>query len=171
MEIIIHRVNKIKKLKKIPTTYGVEIDIRSLKSKLILSHDPQKSGDTLDSFLNNYKHGTLILNIKEAGIEDQVIKKVKNAKIKSYFLLDVEFPYIFKSIKKKEKNLAIRFSEYEPIQIAQLMSGKFKWLWIDTVTKLPVNKRNIKILKKYKTCIVCPERWGRPQQIKAYKKK
>ena len=36
MEIIIHRVNKIKKLKKIPTTYGVEIDIRSLKSKLIL---------------------------------------------------------------------------------------------------------------------------------------
>ena len=41
MEIIIHRVNKIKKLKKIPTTYGVEIDIRSFKSKLILSHDPQ----------------------------------------------------------------------------------------------------------------------------------
>ena len=62
-----------------------------MKSKLILSHDPQKSGDTLDSFLNNYKHGTLILNIKEAGIEDQVIKKVKNAKLNP-ILLDVSFP-------------------------------------------------------------------------------
>ena len=33
-------------------------------------------------------------------------------------------------------------------------SNKFKnklnWIWIDTVTELPINKKNIKILKKYK---------------------
>ena len=171
MEIIVHRINKIKDLKKIPTNFGIEIDIRSHKSKLILNHEPYKSGDGLDSFLNNYKHGTLILNIKEAGIEDDVIKKVKKKKIKSFFLLDVEFPYIFRSIKKKQKNIAIRFSEKETIDNAKYFINRFNWVWIDTLTKLPLNPKNIKVLKRFKTCLVCPERWGRPHDIKVYKKK
>ena len=171
MEIIIHRVNNIKILKKIPNIFGAEIDLRVYKSKIILNHEPFKSGDTLDNFLKHYKHGTLILNIKEDGIEDAVIKKVKKAKIKSYFLLDVEFPYIFKCLKKKQKNIAIRFSENETIQTAKIFKNRFKWLWIDTVTKLPLNKKNIKIVKNFKSCLVCPERWGRPNQIENYKKK
>jgi len=171
MEIIIHRVNTIKKLKKIPNIFGAEIDLRAYKSEIILNHEPFKSGDTLDNFLKNYNHGTLILNIKEDGIEDKVIKKVKKAKIKSYFLLDVEFPYIFKSLKNRQKNIAIRFSENETIQTAKIFKNKFKWLWIDTVTKLPLNKKNIKIIKSFKSCLVCPERWGRPNQIENYKKK
>ena len=171
MEIIVHRINNIKQLKKIPTNFGTEIDIRSHKSKLILNHEPYKSGNSLDSFLNNYKHGTLILNIKEAGIEEDVINKVKKKKIKSFFLLDVEFPYIFKSIKQKQTNIAIRFSEKESIDNAKYLVDKFKWVWIDTLTKLPLNQKNIKVLKKFKTCLVCPERWGRPKDIEIYKKK
>ena len=75
MEIIIHRINSIKKLKMIPNNFGVEIDLRVHRSKIILNHEPFKSGDTLDNFLKHYNHGTLILNIKELGIEDEVIKK------------------------------------------------------------------------------------------------
>ena len=171
MEIIVHRVNSINKLRKIPKTFGAEIDLRVYRSKIILNHEPFKSGDTLDNFLKNYNHGTLILNIKEDGIEDEVIKKVNQAKIKSFFLLDVEFPYIFKSLKNNQKNIAIRFSEKEPIEISKLLEKKFKWLWIDTVTKLPVNKKNLRVIKKFKSCIVCPERWGRPYEINKYKKK
>jgi|TARA_B100001971_G_C18238524_1_gene569080 hypothetical protein len=171
MEIIIHRVNSIKKLKKIPKYFGVEIDIRSFGSKLILNHDPHKSGDNLENFLKQYNHGTLILNIKEDGIENEVLMKVKKAKIKSFFLLDVEFPYIFKCLKKRQRNIAIRFSENETIETAKLMVKKFKWLWIDTLTKLPITKKNIKIINKYKSCLVCPERWGRAHQIDIYKKK
>ena len=37
MEIIIHRVNSIEKLKLIPMEYGTEIDIRAYGSELILS--------------------------------------------------------------------------------------------------------------------------------------
>ena len=171
MEIIIHRVNSIKKLKKISKYFGVEVDIRSFGSKLILNHDPHKRGDNLENFLKQYNHGTLILNIKEDGIENEVLMKVKKAKIKSFFLLDVEFPYIFKCLKKRERNIAIRFSENETIETAKLMVKKFKWLWIDTVTKLPITKKNIKIINKYKSCLVCPERWGRAHQIDIYKKK
>lgn len=171
MEIIVHRVNSIENLKKIPKQFGAEIDLRAYQSKIILNHEPFKSGDTLDNFLKYYNHGTLILNIKEDGIEDEVIKKVKYAKIKSYFLLDVEFPYIFKSIKNKQKNIAIRFSEKETIETAKLFQKNFRWLWIDTITKLPLNKKNLNIIKKYKSCLVCPERWGRPLEIINFKRK
>ena len=74
-------------------------------------------------------------------------------------------------MKSKQKNIAIRFSENETIETAKLFKKKFKWLWIDTVTKLPLNKKNIIIINEFKSCLVCPERWGRPNQIKNYKKK
>ena len=65
MEIIIHRVNKIKDLKKISSNFGVEIDIRANGSNLILNHEPFKPGDKLKSYLENYKHKTLVLNLKD----------------------------------------------------------------------------------------------------------
>ena len=55
MEIIIHRVNTIKKLKSISNNFGTEIDIRSSSSKLILSHDPFAKGDSLENYLSEYK--------------------------------------------------------------------------------------------------------------------
>ena len=90
MEIIIHRINTVKKLELIPLKYGTEIDVRSYNNKLILAHDPFKKGDNLNVYLKNYNHGTLIVNIKEAGIEYLVVKQLKKFKIKNYFLLDVE---------------------------------------------------------------------------------
>ena len=58
MEIIIHRVNKIKDLNKISENFGAEIDIRTSGSNLILSHDPFVKGDTLENYLENYNHKT-----------------------------------------------------------------------------------------------------------------
>ena len=72
MEIIIHRVNKIKDLKKISPNFGVEIDIRTYGSNLILNHEPFANGDNLKDYLENYKHKTLVLNLKEAGIEKSI---------------------------------------------------------------------------------------------------
>ena len=42
MEIIVHRINYIKDLINLPTDYGVEVDLRSQGSKLILNHEPFK---------------------------------------------------------------------------------------------------------------------------------
>ena len=39
MKIILHRINNINVLNKIPARYGVEIDIRAYKDKLILNHE------------------------------------------------------------------------------------------------------------------------------------
>ena len=171
MEFIIHRINKINELKKIPKNYGTEIDIRCKGSKLILNHEPHENGDRLENYLENYNHKTLVLNIKEAGIENSILKIVKSYSIKSYFLLDVEMPYMYSATKKGQKNIAVRFSEYEDISLAKKFRNKLKWIWIDTTTKLPISKDNLNIIKNFKSCVVCPERWGRIKDIKKYKNK
>ena len=116
MKIIAHRINKIRQLKALPRKYGSEIDLRSFGSKIILNHDPFKTGDKLEDYLENYDHGTLILNIKESGLEHEAIKLAKKYKIKNFFLLDVEMPLICINNKKINKHMSIRFSEYEPIE-------------------------------------------------------
>ena len=140
MEIIIHRVNRIKELKNIKPTFGTEIDIRAQGGEIILSHDPFVKGDKLDDYLDEYNHGILVLNIKEDGIEDDVLGMVRERKrIKDYFLLDVEFPYLFKKAKAGEMDMAIRFSEDECIQTVQKYINKVNWVWIDCNTTLPLN--------------------------------
>ncbi len=172
MEVIVHRINKIEELKMIDPSFGVEIDIRTHGSDLILNHEPFKKGDKLVDYLSEYKHGTLILNIKESGIEETVLTLVKDSGlINDYFLLDVEFPFIKKALKNNIRNIAIRYSEFESIETIKNFIGLLDWVWIDTFTKLPLNQKSINILKNFNTCLVCPERWRRPQDIILYQKK
>lgn len=169
MEIIIHRVNTIKKLIKIPKNYGAEIDIRVYKNKLILNHEPYSNGELLVNFVKKYNHGTLVLNIKESGIENDVLKIVRrNKKIKNFFLLDVEVPFLFSSLLSREKSIALRTSYYEPLNSIKNFKKNFEWIWIDTIKNIKFSNEDLKQLKKYKTCLVCPERWGKPNQIIKY---
>ena len=169
MELIMHRINRINDLKKIPPQFGCEIDLRTNGSKVILNHNPFAKGDNFIDYLDEYKNGTLILNIKESGIEDFVLKEVKKREIKSYFLLDVEIPYLISTLKTKEKNIAIRFSEYEPVENVMTFKDKFDWLWIDTINRLPLTSLNKHEFQNFKSILVCPSRWGRSFDIKNYK--
>ena len=80
-------------------------------------------------------------------------------------------PFICKNKKNINKSLSVRYSEYESIDTVKKFINNVGWVWIDTFNKLPINKANIKVLKKFKTCLVCPERWNRPQDISLYYKK
>jgi hypothetical protein len=168
MELIAHRLNKISEIKKLSKKYGAEIDLRSSGSKIILHHDPYKKGEKLENYLSNYNHGTLILNIKESGIEKDAIKIIKKFDIKNYFLLDVEMPFICTNTKKINQNVSIRYSEYEPIETVNKFVKNIGWVWIDTFKTLPLSSRVNKTLNKFRTCLVCPERWGRPKDIVKY---
>ncbi len=168
MLIIVHRVNKTEVLKTIPKEFGVEIDIRAYKDKLILNHEPYESGDDLEDYLKHYQHSFIIFNIKEAGIEKRVIELAKKYNVKKYFLLDVEPYWIHHATEAGFKNIAIRYSENEPIEMALKYKNKADWLWIDIPTKLPLSPKIVKQMKGYKTCLVCPERWGRPLEIPKY---
>jgi hypothetical protein len=92
MEIVIHRVNQRHRLREIPTRFGAEIDLRAEGSRLVLNHDPFRGGEDFGAWLEDYRHGLLVLNIKEAGIEAEAIRLVEARGIRRFFLLDVEFP-------------------------------------------------------------------------------
>ncbi len=169
MEIVAHRINLINELLKVPVKYGCEIDIRCQNSKLILNHEPYLSGDSLVDYLDNYKHRLLILNIKEAGIENDVLQLVRERNIPSFFLLDVEFPYLYRASRLGERAMAVRFSEDEPIELVYNYNKLVDWVWVDTNTKLPINSINKLALSSMQTCLVCPERWGRPSDIIPYR--
>lgn len=169
MQIICHRINTIKELKEIPEKYGVEIDIRAYGTNLILNHEPHQLGDELEEYLKNFNHSFIIFNVKEAGIEDEIIKLAEKYNIENYFLLDVEFPFIYQATRNKNfKKIAIRFSEAEPIEMSLAQKNLLNWVWVDTNTKLPLDKESYNKLKSanFKICLVCPERWHRPQDIK-----
>lgn len=176
IQIIIHRVNTIEKLKTIPAHYGVEIDVRGRGEKMYLNHDPledNKEYEELEKYLLKYHHAFVIFNTKEAGYEERIIELAKKYKIENYFLLDVEFPYLYKATRKDGfRKIAVRYSEAEPVEMteAQIVDGQplLDWVWIDTNTRLPLDDRTIETLKKFKTCLVCPERWGRPKDIPKY---
>jgi hypothetical protein len=176
MLIIRHRVNKIEDLVKTPLSYGVEIDIREDGGRLLLSHDrisPEKEYDELEDYLKNFRHAFIIFNVKEAGIEQEIIDLAKKYSISQYFLLDVEFPFFYRASRKNGfRKIAVRYSEAEPIEFseAQIIDGKplVDWVWIDTNTQLPLDEKIISKLGPFKTCLVCPERWGRPEDVKNY---
>ena len=157
--IICHRKNTIKQLIDTPTEYGVEIDVRSYNNKIILNHDPMKSGEFLDNWIRKYNHKFLIINIKEEGLEKYIIKILKNKKIKDFFFLDQSFPFLIKTLNSNETRCAIRFSEYEDIRTINNLKKKINWVWVDHFSKFPLNKSTSDNLKKkkIKICIVSPE--------------
>ncbi|MEN9880951.1 MAG: hypothetical protein RLZZ308_134 [Candidatus Parcubacteria bacterium] len=184
MQIIVHRVNTIERLKTINPKYGVEIDIRGYGEKLLLNHDPIQDPslhDDLESYLKVFSERGMtfiVFNTKEAGYESKIIELAEKYTIpkSNYFLLDVEYPYMYRATRKEGvREIAVRYSEGEPVEYAeaQTKDGQplLDWVWIDTNTQLPLNEDIVKRLKSFKTCLVCPERWGRPEDISLYRAK
>ena len=171
MKFIAHRINTIKELLNIPTKYGVEVDLRDYKNKIILQHDPFKKGEDFENFIKYYNHGIIILNIKSEGIEFKVLDLLKEYKIKNYFFLDNSFPMINLLSSTGEKNIAIRFSEFEGIDTIRAMSRKISWIWVDCFSKLPITSKNYTIFKKYKykLCLVSPDLQNQSEKIERYK--
>jgi len=171
MIIINHRVNTVKELNKTPKKYGVEIDIRGFGTDLILNHEPLVTGERLEDYLKHYDHKFIIFNIKETGIENRVIDLAEQHEISDYFLLDVEFPFLYKASRKEGfHKIATRFSEVEPIEMSLAQKYFVDWVWIDTNTYLPLNKENYMQLRGtgFKLCLVSPEAWGRSEDVSKY---
>ncbi len=157
MIIIKHRINKISELKKTPTKYGVEIDLRSDNKNIILQHDPFLKGDKFIKWIKKFKHTFLVLNVKEEGLENKIIKILKKKKISNFFFHDQTFSSLLKN--KNKTKVSIRYSEFENLKNYDFLFKKIKWIWIDHFTKFPLKKSFYKILKKknVKICIVSPE--------------
>ena len=171
MEYIAHRINTVEELKQIPFEYCVELDLRDYGDRLILQHDPFKDGEDFEEYLKYYKHGTMILNIKSERIEHKVLELIKKYDVKKYFFLDSSFPMIYLLSNNNEKNIALRFSEFEGIDTILNMKNKVEWIWVDCFSKLPITNENYMLLKAngFKFCLVSPELQGQSEKLEEYK--
>jgi hypothetical protein len=191
-KFIMHRINDIKSLDSIDLCFGVEIDLRDQSNfsernipdiqdqnnKLILSHDPFKTGDDFETYLEKYSlkneflNAIIILNIKSERIELECLKLLEKYNITNYFFLDSTFPMIYLLNKQyNNNNIACRFSEFEPIENYQSIKDMVKYIWVDCFTKLPLNKTNYNIFKNdnKKICIVSPELQNQQEKIEIYR--
>ena len=171
MNYIAHRINTVSELLNVEKEYGVEVDIRDYNNKLVLQHDPFKDGECFEYFLQNYTHGTLILNIKSERIEFDVINLLKKYNINDYFFLDSSFPMIYLLTEKGESKIAVRYSEFESFDTVLKMKGKIDWVWIDCFTKIPLTYDEFCLLKKYnfKLCFVSPDLQAQNNKIEKYR--
>lgn len=163
MKIFQHRINTIEDLIKTPSEYGVELDLRPNGSEIILHHDPFVSGEVFDDYLQQYKHSGIILNTKAEGMEFRLIKLMEQYNINDYFFLDLSLPFLIKTIKGGCKKVAVRFSEFEPLEFVAKFEGLADWVWVDCFTSNILTAENYQYLKKhFKICIVSPELQGHP---------
>lgn len=175
VEFIAHRINTLIELKKLPPEYGVELDLRDdLTGRIYIQHNPFEDGEDFEPYAKEYSSAhkrTMILNVKSERIEHRILEIIQKFGIKNYFFLDSTFPMIKLLSDMGEKNIAVRFSEFEGMDTVRVMAGKINWIWVDTFTKLPIDKEIFEEMKGlgYKLCLVSPELQGQPEKITEYK--
>lgn len=158
MIIIKHRVNSINEIVSTPYSYGVEIDLRTFGSEIIIHHDPFQEGVKFSEWLQYYNHKFLVLNVKEDGLEMFISELIEKFKIKNYFFLDQPIPSLFKFSKTSPQFASVRVSDIESTENAlKINTG---WAWLDSHTgdwdyllnaMEQLKSRNIKM------CLVSPE--------------
>ena len=162
MQFIQHRVNTAAALRATPVEYGVELDLRDRAERLILQHNPFEDGEDFAPYLDGYRHGTMILNVKSEGIEERVLAALQAAgTVRDYFFLDCSFPMIRRLVRGGERRIALRFSEFEPMESVLAMAGEVDWVWIDCFSRLPLDDTSYALLAAhFKLCLVSPELEG-----------
>jgi hypothetical protein len=159
MKLIAHRRNTLAELLATPVQYGVEVDIRSVGKQLVMHHDPFVEGEDFAPWLDSYRHGTLILNVKEEGLEQRLLALMEERGIKDFFFLDQSFPFLIKTARQGERRCAVRVSEYEHVDTALSLAGKIDWVWVDCFTRFPLSSVDADRLRQagLKLCLVSPE--------------
>lgn len=155
--------------------FGIEVDIRDYKSKIVISHDlpninSPKLSELLDIYSREKNKPFIALNIKSDGLQQDLKTALDKYKINNYFVFDSSVPDAINFIKSGMKTFT-RQSEYENSPaFYELAEGvwldEFHSSWIDEET-LNFHYNNGK-----KVCIVSPELHGRDMEIgwKTYKK-
>lgn len=137
--IFLHRQNDPKNIV-FNNIDGIEIDIRSLGSYLIVNHDRFYSRDfekiddyiclhDITKYLIDY---TVIVNVKESGLEEQISDILDKCNIKYYFL-DSQIPDIVRLSNQDrfKGKFIIRVSDYETLNYDFLDHCTPEYIWVD----------------------------------------
>jgi hypothetical protein len=169
---IAHRINNSNLANSLPEEYGIEFDIRDSQNSIIVTHDAFTSGEDFENFLSKLSvKRFLIVNVKSEGIEERALYLLTKYGFYNFFFLDCSFPAIIKMSKQGEKRIAMRYSEYEPLEMIKLNKDKIQWVWVDCFKTFPLTKAIEKSIRDMglKICIVSPELQEHGNDIVNYK--
>lgn len=170
---IAHRQNKLIKLQNLKklSFSGIELDLRSFSKNIIFHHDPFKKGL---EFFSNYKllgNFFLIIDIKSSGISQKVINFLRKKSAK-FLILNLSSPELLEMINKRyQKNLFLRYSFFEKINLKEKKFKKIDWIWVDFLNNYPISLTDYKYFKKNKKkiCLTSPDLAGQKKRsIKNY---
>jgi hypothetical protein len=164
MLLIEHRVNTLAHLQTVPPENGIEVDVRDYDGDLRLAHDPLQGGERLEDLLAACRHALVIFNVKCDGLEGRIAELAERYGLGDYFFLDVANPTLVSLARRGQRRVAVRFSEYEPIEFALAFAGRLDWVWIDCFTRLPLDPGTYTRLRQhFKLCLVSPELQKHPR--------
>lgn len=130
-EIINHRVNSSSELVNIPRSEWVEIDLRTFGSEIIVQHEVLSDGELFSSWLNNFDHKGLVLNVKVDGLEVILTKIMKARDLTNYFILDSQPASTYRLPVQITRKIALRMSDLEIPSEMQLLKHRNGWIWLD----------------------------------------
>ena len=159
MLIVKHRVNSITDLRSTSSEYGVEVDIRSGLDGLYLSHDPFMEGPGFSEWLKSFNHRFLIINVKEDGLEEQILLELRALPSVEYFFLDQAMPTQIRRGMRGFSDGALRLSEYESLDSVLRLSNFADWLWVDFFHQPEISKEKLLRIREagLQVCLVSPE--------------
>lgn len=158
-----HRVNDPNALSALPTSFGVEIDLRSDRGELHLEHDPFAPGPRFEDWLDHYRHAFIVLNIKEEGLEERVGAMLAERGVEEWAFLDQSFPFLVRSLRSGERRTMVRVSEFESARTALALDPRPRWVWVDSFTGGWPDPEDLATLAGagYRFMVVSPELQGR----------
>lgn len=166
MLLIEHRVNTLEHLHRVPPARGIEVDVRDYEGELRLVHDPLSTGERLEDLLAAYQHALLIFNTKCDGLVQPIMDLAAKYNIADYFFLDLANPTLINLVRGGEHRVAVRYSEFEPLEFALAFAGQAAWVWVDCFTHLPLDSETYRRLhEQFKICLVSPELQQYPRQM------
>jgi hypothetical protein len=169
MLIIKHRVNSVLDLVSTPIEFGVEVDVKEKNGEIVCGHDPFDNEALFVDWVKSYRHKFVAVNIKQEGIESLVISILEESNIRDFFLFDLSFPMLIKLSESGETRLALRVSDLEGFEHAQLFVGKVGWIWLDIFKNGDFLSKTESIFEKFKVCAVSPELHARRDKQKNHK--
>jgi hypothetical protein len=156
-----HRVNTVAELDATPLQLGIEFDLRSDGDRVIVTHDPFTDGEPIEAYFPRIGKRPCIFNVKCEGIEGRVLALAKQHGIEDFFFLDCSVPAAVKLWRQGERRLAVRWSEYEPLEGVLAWAGKASWCWVDCFTHFPGSEREwTQLAEQFQVCLVSPELQG-----------
>lgn len=159
---ISHRINTIDQINSLDPKYGAELDIHAYGDRLVVAHDAMCDGPELAEWLEVCGDRFVIFNIKEEGIENNVIDIVEKSSVCDFFFLDLSFPAMMRLSKTGFKKMALRVSEFESTPDINTLENLFEWVWLDCFNGYPLDdfKTGQLNMSSLKVCIVSPELHG-----------